>query len=108
MVGSEKARAFISRVREPAAECQGKNVAIDDQEIAMIVLCALAQKYEHLIVAIDAVADDDILSLDFVKSRLLQDEPRIVHRGDIKPIYRFAREEERSKKVEKFSSFRRY
>ena len=58
-------------------------VVIDDTEIAMTVLCGLSEKYEHLIVAIDAVADDDTLTMDFVKRRLLQDEQRILDRGDV-------------------------
>ena len=85
MSDGEKAITFISRVRQLAADCRAMGVAIDDQEIAMTVLCGLPQKYEHLIVAIDAAANDDTLSLDFVKSRLLQEEQRILDRGDYKP-----------------------
>lgn len=60
-------------------------VVIDDQEIAMTVLCGLPQKYEHLIVAIDAATDDSGLTLDFVMSRLLQEEKRMIDRGNVKP-----------------------
>ena len=80
MAASEKAIAFISRVRQLAADCKAMGVEIDDKDIAMTVLCGLPDKYEHLIVAIDAVADDDTLTMDFVKSRLLQEEQRILDR----------------------------
>ena len=81
MAGSEKAIAFISRVRQLAADCKAMGVEIDDSDVAMTVLCGLPDKYEHLIVAIDAAAQDDMLTLDFVKSRLLQEEQRILDRG---------------------------
>ena len=85
MADSEKALAFISRVRQLSADCKAMSVHIDDQDIAMTVLCGLPAKFEHLIVAIDAVADDTKLTMDFVKSRLLQEEQRMVDRGDVKP-----------------------
>lgn len=40
-------------------------VTLDDQEVAMTVLCGLSLKYENLIVAIDVADDDDRLTLDF-------------------------------------------
>ena len=85
MADSEKIMAFISRVRQLASDCKAMGVSIDDQEIAMTVICGLPQKYEHLIVAIDAATDDESLSLDFVKSRLLQEEQRLLERKDVKP-----------------------
>ena len=84
MATNEKAIAFISRVRQLASDCKAMDVDIDDKEIAMTVLCGLPDKYEHLIVAIDAVATDENLTLDFVKSRLLQEEQRMLERGDVK------------------------
>lgn len=85
MGDSEKAMAFISRVRQLASDCKAMDVKIDDKDIAMTVLCGLPSRYEHLIVAIDAAADDKTLSLEFVKSRLLQEEQRMLDRGDVKP-----------------------
>lgn len=82
---SEKAMGFIARVRQLAADCKAMDVTVDDQEIAMTVLCGLPQKYEHLIFAIDAATDDKSLTLDYVKSRLLQEEQRMVDRIDVKP-----------------------
>lgn len=47
----------------------------------MIILCGLLSKFKHLMVAIDADADDEMLTLDFVNSRLLQEEQRMSDRG---------------------------
>ena len=55
-------------------------VTVDDQGIAMSILCGLPERFEHLIVAIDGVADESNLSLEFVKSRLLQEEQRMDER----------------------------
>jgi len=85
MNDSEKAMAFISRIRQLASDCKAMDVDISDQDMAMTVLCGLPQKFEHLIVAIDAAADDDTLTMDFVKSRLLQEEQRMTDRSDSKP-----------------------
>ena len=53
------------------------NVEIDDKEIAMAVLNGLPARFESLIVALDAVGSEDkMFSLEFVKSRLLQEEQR--------------------------------
>lgn len=83
MGASEKAMAFISRVRQLAADCKAMEVVIGNQE--MTVLCGLPQMYDQFIETIDASADDMSLSLDFVKSRLLQEEQRMLDRDDIKP-----------------------
>jgi len=80
MMESEKAIAYISRVRQLAADLKSMDAIVTDQEIAMTVLCGLPAKFEHLIVAIDAVANDEKLTMDFVKSRLLQEEQRIIDR----------------------------
>lgn len=81
----EHALVFLSRVRLLAAECDAMDGTIDDQDIAITVLCGLPKVYEHLIVAIDGATDDSSLSLNFVKSHLLQEEQRIFYLGDVKP-----------------------
>ena len=83
MESTEKAMAFISRVRQLSYDCKALDISIDDKDVAMTVLCGLPQKYEHLIVAIDAVATDTTLTLDFVKSRLLQEEQRMQERNEV-------------------------
>lgn len=52
-----------------------------DQELAMTVLCGLPCKYEQLIVAINASADDEKVTLKFIKSRLIHEEQRITERS---------------------------
>lgn len=47
----------------------------------MTVLCGLAPKFEHLIVAIDVVSDDSSLTMEFLKSHLIQEEQRLTDRA---------------------------
>lgn len=56
------------------------DVEVHDQELGMTILCGLPSKFEQLIVAIDNVADDEKLTLDLVKSCLLQEEQRMSYR----------------------------
>ena len=85
MATNEKVMPFISRVRQLAADCKAMDVPIDDTEMAMTVLCGLPSKFDNLIVAIDAATADTSLSMDFVKSRLLQEEQRMMDREHFKP-----------------------
>ena len=80
MLSNEKVIVYISRVRQLASDLKAMDVLVSDQEIAMTVLSGLPSKYEHLIVAIDTVADDEKLTTEFVKSRLLQEEQRLSDR----------------------------
>lgn len=52
-------------------------VNVEEEDIAMSILCGLPQGFENLIVSIDTIADESRLTLDFVKSRLLQEEQRM-------------------------------
>ena len=80
MATNEMVMPFISRVRQIAADCKAMDVPIDDTEMEMTVLCGLPSKFDNLIVAIDAATADTSLSMDFVKSRLLQEEQRMMDR----------------------------
>ena len=54
------------------------NVIIDDSEMAMAVLNGLPDDYDHLISALDALGnEDESFTLEFVKSRILQEEQRM-------------------------------
>ena len=81
MDDNERVVSYISRVRQLAADLKSMDTDVEDQEIAMTVLCGLSSKFENLIVAIDAVTDENKLTLEFVKSRLLQEEQRISDRS---------------------------
>ena len=77
MQNDEKVLAYINRVKQLAARLKSMNVDIDDKEMAMAVLNGLPARFESLIVALDALGSEDkMFSLDFVKSRLLQEEQR--------------------------------
>ena len=85
MNDGERALTFISRVRQLASDLKAMDVKVEDDDIAMTVLCGLPPKYEHLIVAIDAAKEDSELTFDFVKSRLLQEEQRLGSRVKSEP-----------------------
>ncbi|CDF40831.1 unnamed protein product, partial [Chondrus crispus] len=77
MLSGEKVLAYINRVKQLAAILKSMSVNIDDKEMAMAVLNGLPARFEALIVALDALGNEEkIFSLDFVKSRLLQEEQR--------------------------------
>ncbi|CDF32368.1 unnamed protein product [Chondrus crispus] len=77
MLPSEKVLVFINRVKQLAARLQSMSVEIDDKEIAMAVLNGLPSRFDNLIVALDALGNEDkVFELEFVKSRLLQEEQR--------------------------------
>ena len=77
MLPSEKVLVFINRVKKIAARLQSMSVEIDDKEIAMAVLNGLPPRFDNLIVALGALGNEDkVFGLEFVKSRLLQEEQR--------------------------------
>ena len=77
MVPNEKVLSFINRVKELGARLQSMSVEIDDKEMAMAVLNGLPSRFDSLIVALDALGNEDkVFGLDFVKSRVLQEEQR--------------------------------
>ena len=53
---------------------------VDNAETAMAILNVLPEQYSNLIVALDALGNDQACTIDFVKSRLLQEEQRSKHR----------------------------
>ena len=67
--------SYIIRFRQ-LADLKSMNVKVEDEDIAMSILCGLPG-FEHLIVEIDTMTGETSLTLDFVKSRLLQEEQRI-------------------------------
>ncbi len=75
---NENILAFTNRIRQLASTLKSMGVDIDDKEMAMTVLNGLPARFNSLISALDAFGnEDEAFSLDFVKSRLLQEEQRI-------------------------------
>ena len=73
----EKVLTYVNRVQHLASVLKSMNVDIDDKEMAMAVLNGLPPRFDSLIVALDALGNEDkIFTLEFVKSRLLQEEQR--------------------------------
>jgi len=68
---------YINRVRNLGENLKAMGGELTEMDVAMSVFNGLTSKYENLLVALDAKGEDE-LSLDFVKSRLLQEERRQV------------------------------
>lgn len=83
MGDDERVLVYINRVRQLAADLKSMDVAVEDEDVAMSILSGLSERFEPLIVAIDTMTGDRELTLEFVKSRLLQEEQRLIDRGDI-------------------------
>jgi len=66
---------YINRLRNLGEILKAMGGEVTEMNVAMSVLNGLTSKYENLPVALDAKGEDE-LSLDFVKSRLLQEERR--------------------------------
>jgi len=66
---------YISRVRNLGENLKAMGGEVTEMDVAMSILNGLTSKYENLLVALDAKGEDEV-SLDFVKSRLLQEEWR--------------------------------
>ena len=81
MENGEKVLTYLNRVKQLSATLKSMGVEIDDKEQAMAALNGLPPSYENLIVALDALGNEDrSFSFDLVKSRLLQEEQRAVER----------------------------
>lgn len=77
MGSSENVLAYLNRVIQLAAPLKAMKVDIEDEEMAMAALNGLPSKFKKLIVALDALGnEDEVGSFEFVKSRLLQEEQR--------------------------------
>eukprot|EP00737_Agarophyton_chilense_P003002 gb/GEZJ01003471.1/.p1 GENE.gb/GEZJ01003471.1/~~gb/GEZJ01003471.1/.p1 ORF type:complete len:730 (-),score=111.20 gb/GEZJ01003471.1/:63-2252(-) len=85
MRDDEKMLQFINRVRHLASDLKCMDVVVEEEDIAMAILCGLPERFEHLIVAIDTTIGDRQLTLEFVKSRLLQEEQRMNDRAKEEP-----------------------
>ncbi len=78
---SESILQFANRIRHISATLATMNVTISESEKAMALLNGLPDEYRALISALDAVdSDESELNWEHVKSRVLQEEQRIVMR----------------------------
>lgn len=79
---SESVLQFVNRVKQLAARLKTMSVVVDDKEMAMAVLNGLPDRFHSLIVALDALGNEQKdFGLDYVKSRLLQEEQRASMNG---------------------------
>ena len=81
MSNDEKVLTNPNRVKQLAATLKSMGVEIDDQEVAMAMLNGLPSTCESLIVALDALGNEErVFTFDLVKSRDLQQEQRTMER----------------------------
>lgn len=65
---------YVSRVHQLGADLKSMDVTISGQEVSMVLLCVLPSRFKQLVVAIEVVADDEKLTIDFLKSILPHEE----------------------------------
>ena len=86
MSSDESILQFSNRIRQLSATLKSMNVAISESEIAMVLLNGLPEEYNALICALDAIDEDETkLKFEFIKSRVIQEEQRIVMRTKSAP-----------------------
>lgn len=74
-VDSEPMRNHINKVRELADQLEAIGDAVKDKELAIIILCSLPERYDSLIISLEARPATE-LTFDFVAGRLLTEEER--------------------------------
>ena len=76
-----RAASCKNRVKQLASTLKSMDCEVEDQELAMAALNGLPPTYEHLIVALDALGNDDkSFTFELIKSRLIQGEQRATER----------------------------
>ena len=73
MQANEKMLTYINRVVHLSSILKSMSVQMDSEEISMAVLNGLPQKYDNIVTALDALGHESTFTLEFVKSRLLQE-----------------------------------
>eukprot|EP00171_Calliarthron_tuberculosum_P000924 IDg924t1 len=77
MTSVENVSSFSSRIRQLAGTLRSMGVILEESEMAMALLNGLPERFDGLISALDALGNDDkIFTLEFVKSRCVQEEQR--------------------------------
>lgn len=65
--------AYLKRISKLAADLIETDVTSPDQKLVLTAICSLPQHFGHLIVSIDAVAEDDELTVDLRESKLVEE-----------------------------------
>lgn len=73
----------INRAKQSFADQRAMDATRTNQDLEITVLCGFPSRYKLLTVAIAAVADEEKLTLVFVKSRIIQGEQRVIERSDL-------------------------
>lgn len=77
-MGAEKRTiSYFIGAKQLCTDSKAMDAVTSDQELTMTVLCELPKLFEHLIVSIDAVADVEKATFEFVGSRPIREERRV-------------------------------
>lgn len=68
-------QSFIGEARRLALELADIGVAVDDEDIILVITGGLPSAYDNFVVTLDSTAPED-LTLDYVVTRLLNEESR--------------------------------
>ena len=83
MNDNEKARLFAARIRQLASTLKSMNVEVKNNEMAMVLLRGLPNRFNGIISTLDAIADDEkTFTFEFVLSRVEQEERRQATRDE--------------------------
>ena len=74
---NEKVRAFAARIRQYSSTLKSMKVDVKENEMAMALLWGLPDRFDGLISALDAIADnEETFTFEFVVGRVEQEERR--------------------------------
>lgn len=80
MGGKERDIQNLNRAKQLLTDLKSMDVDVHDEELAMVILCRLQSKYEHVIVAYNVVKDNEKQTSDFLKRRFIQKQQRMSDR----------------------------
>lgn len=59
MLDNERVIIYVNRTNQLESDIKATEVSVSEQDLAMTVQCSLPSSYEHLIVSIDVLREDD-------------------------------------------------
>ncbi|KAI5980357.1 hypothetical protein EDD15DRAFT_2147572, partial [Pisolithus albus] len=75
-------QAWIAEVRRTAFQLQEVDVSVSDEDIILVLTLGLPTSYESFVVSLDTTPPDQ-LTLDYVITRLMNEEARQSHSSSV-------------------------
>ena len=82
--GDQSMQNFISRTRRLATELQELGVTVDNEDLILVLTGGLPQEYQNFVITLDSTPTSQ-LNLDYVITRLLNEESRQANSDDPSP-----------------------